>query len=467
MPSIFFRRKNTSSTNSTNNDHTLLENPRNHSITSNNESKKTRKQLHTNYQTFRVKIPNVRCGETFQVYVGDRLMKIKCPPNAIPGQSIAVRVQKDDKVPSQSTNSDTRQKEVHSPNVNPIPGTNPPAYMVTIPIGVRGGQQFPVKINEVDLMVTSPHNALPGMSVRIVPPKMRPHKRVPSNKGQMFEVEVPEGVSPGETFALLANGIRISVKCPQNASPGQTVQFYLPFRANDGSKNPNCVVQRLNYDVDGWTRTLQISEMKFQWVRVQKNSANDAGEELRNRSVHEHILKLAYVTQLSDNEGLDFLPAQLGKTGSSVLSPQTGKILASCTDLIAIQTQDFNDKINSFGDLCKKIGNHGRYAPKICIQVRREFLLEDSLEAVMSLDSEDLKNVWRFQFLGEEGVDAGGLKREWFELVSGLLLNPDSGLWTCCEGNQMNLQVNPSSGEQGSFDYQLLFIYSPTKSNLI
>ena len=104
--------------------------------------------------------------------------------------------------------------------------------------------------------------------------------------------------------------------------------------------------------------------------------------------------------------------------------------------------------MNSFYDLCKQIGNHGRKARKICIQVRRDFLLEDSLEAVMSLNPMELKHVWRFQFIGEEGVDAGGLKREWFQLISELLLDPDSGLWMCCGGNQMHLQINPSSGEK-------------------
>jgi len=63
----------------------------------------------------------------------------------------------------------------------------------------------------------------------------------------------------------------------------------------------------------------------------------------------------------------------------------------------------------------------------------------------MSLDKEELKHVWRIQFVGEEGVDAGGLRREWFHLISKMLLDPDSGLWMCCGGNQMNLQIHPSS----------------------
>lgn len=361
----------------------------------NNESKKTAKTNQAT-ATFRVKIPpNVRPNETFHVYVGTRLVKLKCPPNAFPGQSLSISVPKEDQ---SMRNNDSG---LHSPNVTPINGSDPPAFDVTIPIHVRGGQQFPVTINGVDLMVTSPQNALPGMSVRIVPPKTKMKYK---NKGKLFEVRVPHGVNPGKPFGLIANGIRISVKCPIDAQPGQTIRFYLPFRTTDDCEsNSNFVVRTLNYDVDGWTRTLQISAMKFQWVRIQSDSNDFDDDDRRTNSIEQVIKELAYVTQISAGEELEFIPAQIGMVDSSVVSTRTGSVLANCTDLVAIQAKNFSDKVKSFRDLCKKIGHRGH---SICIQVRREFLLEDSLEAVMSLNTEELQSVWRFQFMGEEGVDA-------------------------------------------------------------
>ena len=289
-------------------------------------------------------------------------------------------------------------------------------------------------------MVTSPALASPGMSVRIVPPVTKPPtKQALANKGQLFEVQVPQDVIPGESFALIANGIRISVKCPMNAVCGQTVRFHLPFKSH-GSSNRNGIVKVLNYDVDGWVRTLQVSDMKFQWLRVKKNTT-----EAKESSVKKKINQLAYITRISDIGELEFRPAQFGLVDSSVVSPHTGRTLVSCTDLVSIQSESFGDKVDTFYNLCKRIGNHGKMSPKICIQVRREHLLQDSLEAIMSLDTLELKHVWRFQFLGEEGVDAGGLKREWFQLISEMLLDPDTGLWKCCGGNQMSLQINQSS----------------------
>ena len=74
-------------------------------------------------------------------------------------------------------------------------------------------------------MVTSPPNAVGGMSVRIVPPRTKPQRRIPQNKGQLFEVKVPDNVGPGNPSVLVANGIRISVKCPHDALPGKKLNF--------------------------------------------------------------------------------------------------------------------------------------------------------------------------------------------------------------------------------------------------
>ena len=39
------------------------------------------------------------------------------------------------------------------------------------------------------------------------------------------------------------------------------------------------------------------------------------------------------------------------------------------------------------------------------IAVRRDELLSDSINAVMSLGREDLRKIWRFEFMGEMGID--------------------------------------------------------------
>lgn len=79
------------------------------------------------------------------------------------------------------------------------------------------------------------------------------------------------------------------------------------------------------------------------------------------------------------------------------------------------------------------------------MNVRRQLLLGDSVDAVMSLSRKDLRKLWRFEFIGEMGIDAGGLAREWFQLVTEEIFDPDMGLWQSSETNQMCMQINPAS----------------------
>jgi E3 ubiquitin-protein ligase NEDD4 len=70
------------------------------------------------------------------------------------------------------------------------------------------------------------------------------------------------------------------------------------------------------------------------------------------------------------------------------------------------------------------------------MNVRQDYLLSDSMAAVMSLSAKDLRKMWRFEFIG---VDR-------FDLVSREVFNPELGLWKPCPTNQMRLEINPASG---------------------
>jgi hypothetical protein len=82
-----------------------------------------------------------------------------------------------------------------------------------------------------------------------------------SENTELFEVEVPHGVQPGQPF-----GLRMLVTCPPNAHPGQRIRFKLSpallNATNDAAKI------KLMYGKDGWTRTVRVTDMKFQWVRT-------------------------------------------------------------------------------------------------------------------------------------------------------------------------------------------------------
>lgn len=66
------------------------------------------------------------------------------------------------------------------------------------------------------------------------------------------------------------------------------------------------------------------------------------------------------------------------------------------------------------------------------IKVRREHIASDSLRCIKSHQSDLMKSL-RVEFINEPGIDAGGLRKEWFFLLTKSLFNPMNGLFTYSE----------------------------------
>ena len=79
------------------------------------------------------------------------------------------------------------------------------------------------------------------------------------------------------------------------------------------------------------------------------------------------------------------------------------------------------------------------------IDVSRKNLLEDAFKAYGKLSGEELKRRLRIQFDGEEGLDYGGVAREFFYLLSHELFNPDYCLFEYSSHNNYILQISPQS----------------------
>ncbi|KAK2854378.1 hypothetical protein FQN49_005155 [Arthroderma sp. PD_2] len=75
----------------------------------------------------------------------------------------------------------------------------------------------------------------------------------------------------------------------------------------------------------------------------------------------------------------------------------------------------------------------------LVLKVRRDCLVEDSLQnvsVVVGSGEEDIKKGLRIEFAGEEGIDAGGLRKEWFLLLVREVFDPLHGLFLYDEDSQ-------------------------------
>jgi hypothetical protein len=376
--------------------------------------------------------------------------------------------------------------------------------VVTIPHAAVPGKKFTYYINghtnssgsgtdkqkRGKLKIECPLNCKPGDRLRIVLPAEIPEEEP---MYQTFMVVVPDGALAGGHFAVeigLANQ-QVLVECPRNSKPGDTLSIQLPT---------STVVdkfQALTYPSTGtgWKRTVRISDLHFQWVRLEEsivrapkrnlptivNAAttlctppNTMVDPNDNEFVDwTYYHEKAYVRKLVQLEGNDprlrtaSLTLVSAETSSapSRLKTSNGILLFSYADIAQQQGQPLNGKHLWFLDVCKRLSEYASTTTvdttnnaliispdstieqSIRILVRREHLLTDSLRAILSLSAEDMRRPWEIEFVGESGIDQGGLTKEWLQCVTEQIFHPSTGLFLPSLNNQAAVDINPVSGK--------------------
>lgn len=104
---------------------------------------------------------------------------------------------------------------------------------------------------------------------------------------------------------------------------------------------------------------------------------------------------------------------------------------------------DFDNKRANFRSRIRQQHEQHLSGP-LRISVRRAYVLEDSYNQLRMRSTQDLKGRLNVHFQGEEGIDAGGLTREWYQLLSRVIFDKGALLFTTV-GNNASFQPNPNS----------------------
>jgi len=408
---------------------------------------------------FDVKIPSgVTPGSNFRVSVEGNVMLVQCPLNARVGSTVRITppVARNNYNDSNNNNSNNINNSNNNSSATATSLDRPPAEYVA------GSPSTSSSNND---------NINNEGTVGNAPPQ------TPSASHQMFEVTVPNGVRPNQRFTLMAGGQRCLVNCPPNSGPGRKIRFKLPVRRSDNNEEASVASKKaesdatarsvsLSYNVkDDWIRTVRVTDMKFQWIRTD-GEGNVLEDDVKTSYNSARFGGTAYVRRLKLLNGndermraglLSLVPASMAEVDSCVLEDTNSdgsndggnndnekKELVGYVEIAEHQSKTFEEKTDWFQGVCKRLTipwSKGH----IRIKVRRSMLLQDSVTAVMSLSRNELRNIWRFEFIGEAGLDAGGVAREWFQLVSEKMFDPDMGLWLNSVQNQMCMKINPAS----------------------
>ncbi|TNN05523.1 NEDD4-like E3 ubiquitin-protein ligase WWP1 isoform 2 [Schistosoma japonicum] len=127
---------------------------------------------------------------------------------------------------------------------------------------------------------------------------------------------------------------------------------------------------------------------------------------------------------------------------TTLVDPRTGQHAGSLGSMgVPLQYErNFRSKVNYFRACCTNAMLGGQTK----LLISRDNLLEDSFQLVSQMSSSSLRRRLSITFLHEEGLDYGGVAREWFYRLSREILNPMFGLFEYT-GTDYALQVNPAS----------------------
>ena len=80
------------------------------------------------------------------------------------------------------------------------------------------------------------------------------------------------------------------------------------------------------------------------------------------------------------------------------------------------------------------------------LEVSRQEVFEESYRQIVKMRPKDLRKRLMIKFKQEDGLDYGGVAREWLYLLSHEMLNPYYGLFLYSREDIYTLQINPDSG---------------------
>lgn len=104
---------------------------------------------------------------------------------------------------------------------------------------------------------------------------------------------------------------------------------------------------------------------------------------------------------------------------------------------------EFDNKKNYFDRQLHEKATGGQ---KLSISIRRDQVFLDSYRALFFKSVEEFRKAkLEINFKGESGIDAGGVTREWYQVLSRQMFNPDYALFSAIASDETTFHPNRTS----------------------
>ncbi|KAG6881920.1 hypothetical protein C0992_013145, partial [Termitomyces sp. T32_za158] len=107
---------------------------------------------------------------------------------------------------------------------------------------------------------------------------------------------------------------------------------------------------------------------------------------------------------------------------------------------------DFDNKRNYFNQQLHRRPHSREHHGTLQLNVRRARVFEDSFQYLQRKTGDQIKHgKLSVRFYDEEGVDAGGVTREWFQILARQMFDPNNALFQPCAADKLTYQPNKNS----------------------
>lgn len=247
-----------------------------------------------------------------------------------------------------------------------------------------------------------------------------------------------EGISSPAASSSVSTQHGSSNTNDQNSTP---IVFNIPANSGTGDL-PSGWEQRYTpegrcYFVDHNTRTTTwVDPRRQQYIRMY-NGAN-----LGNTTIQQPISQLGPLPSGWEMRLTNTARVYFVDHNTKITTWDDPRLPSSLDQNVPQYKRDFRRKLIYFRSQPAL-----RPLPGQCqIKIRRNYIFEDSYSEIMRQSPNDLKKRFMVKFDGEDGLDYGGLSREFFFLLSHEMFNPFYCLFEYSSVDNYTLQINPHSG---------------------
>jgi hypothetical protein len=192
-----------------------------------------------------------------------------------------------------------------------------------------------------------------------------------------------------------------------------------------------------------------VNKLK-RFVKFDAFYSDSINDNLRKEGAHHHVIYWEFgLTNLEPHTD-DFINWKKPARGFSyvnypfVLSAETKSFLLQ----IESEVQQYRERQEAF-NLMAVTGMP--IVPYLVLKVFRQNLIHSSLEQLSGQPEANLKKKLKIQFVGEEGVDEGGVQKEWFQLLLKQIFSPAYGMFTE-DAESRTHWFNAHSTDYGEFE---------------